>query len=374
MGWGAGLVAGVLAAWAVGGTPPAPPAAQAPGQPFPWHTTPQPGEALTALPAPDALTAEAAPAPAAPAVMDLCGLGRLSLPGGAATDEDSDALDALPAPVGREPLAQARQALLARLHGGDASARVAGLLLDKPVLDDETARQAWAEALLQQARASQSAVALAWAEEACAYLPDGSACRLGLVRERLRLEPDNAHHWAALADEDPGAADEAWRGLLHAGRWQESPQALLVATQAALPRELPGYLRQALGVAVRTRAAALPAPGEGFVQERCREPQPGRQQECDKLARMLVDHGDSVHALSQAAQLAELAAWPREQVAAITHELQALTRPGAQWAPDPQQPLSCASADGWQRHVADVAQLGELGALRAHRTDAPGGP
>ena len=52
----------------------------------------------------------------------------------------------------------------------------------------------------------------------------------------------------------------------------------------------------------------------------------------------------------------------------LTHELQALTRPGAQWAPDPQQPLSCVSADGWRRHVADVAQLGELGALRARHT------
>ena len=109
------------------------------------------------------------------------------------------------------------------------------------------------------------------------------------------------------------------------------------------------------------------------MQERCREPEPGRQQECDKLARLLVDHGDSVHALSQAAQLAELAAWPRDKVEAVTRELQALTLPGAQWAPDPQQPLSCASADGWQRHVADVAQLGELGALRARRTHASEG-
>lgn len=370
--WGAGLVAGLLAAWGLGGDPPPPAAAQASGQPFPWHATPQPGEALAATAA-NAPAPEAPAAPGAPTAVDLCGLGRLSLPGGAAADDDSDALDALPAPVGREPLAQARQALLARLRAGDASAQVAALLLDKPVLDDDAARQGWAGALLQQARASQNAVTLAWAEEACAYLPDGNACRLGLVRERLRLEPDNAHHWAALADEDPGAADEAWRGLLQAGRWQESPQALMVATQAALPAELPGYLRQALGVAVRTRAAALPAPGEGFLQERCREPAPGRQQECDKLARLLLDHGDSAHALSQAAQLAELAAWPRDRVEAVTRELQALTRPGAQWAPDPQQPLSCASADGWQRHVADVAQLGELGALRARRTHAPEG-
>ena len=42
--------------------------------------------------------------------------------------------------------------------------------------------------------------------------------RLNLIRERLRVEPDNAYHWAALADENPAAADTAWQGLLQARR------------------------------------------------------------------------------------------------------------------------------------------------------------
>jgi hypothetical protein len=300
------------------------------------------------------------------AVVDLCGLGRLSVTD---TDEDADVatLEGLPAPVGQTPLAQAKARWLGELREGGAGTSVAALLLDKPATNDDEAKRLWGEALLRAAYTSENAAALTWAEEACTYAADDGACRLSLVRARLRADPTNAVHWVALADEDPTAAEEAWRGLLAAKRWTESPQALESMTQAALPDDVPAYVRQALGEQVRARAATLPAPSESFVQERCQDPVPERKQQCDHLIRMLLERGDSLHTLSQAAQLAQASGWAPEQLNKMNQELQALASAEVLAAPDKRQPLSCASAEASSRFAADVRQLGELGALQARR-------
>lgn len=324
--------------------------------------SPAPAPARTASPAAPPAMAAAAP------VFDICGLGRVSAPAGAAADAATGGVDALPAPLGREPLAQARERMLDGLRAGPPRARIAALLMVQPGPDDEANRAAWAQALVQQALDSQDAVALAWAEEACGQLPDGPACRLSLIRARLRLEPDNGHHWAALADEDPGAADEAWRGLQQARRWHEAPQALLLVTQAQLPPDVPGYLRLALGAEVTTRAAALPSPGEGFMLERCGGADTARRGECDALARLLVERSDAAQALAQGHRIAQGAGWPAERMAELQREIQALGRGG--WAADAQQPLSCASVEAWQRHVAELAAGGPLAGQHA-RQGAP---
>jgi hypothetical protein len=138
-------------------------------------------------------------------------------------------------------------------------------------------------------------------------------------------------------------------------------------TQAALPDDVPAYVRQALGEQVRARAATLPAPSESFVQERCQDPVPERKQQCDHLIRMLLERGDSLHTLSQAAQLAQASGWAPEQLNKMNQELQALASAEVLAAPDKRQPLSCASAEASSRFAADVRQLGELGALQARR-------
>jgi hypothetical protein len=319
-----------------------------------------------AEPAPVRTAAAAVHQAAAPAVFDICGLGRLSAPAGSEADA-AGGVDALPAPVGREPLTQARERMLVALRAGPPRARIAALLMAQPGPDDEAGRAAWAQALVQQAMDSRDAVALAWAEEACGHLSDGPSCRLQLIRARLQLEPDNGHHWAALADEDPGAADEAWRGLQQARRWHEAPQALLLATQAALPPDVPGYLRLALGAEITTRAAALPSPGEGFLLERCRGADAARRSECGALAQLLVERSDAPQTLAQGHRIAQAAGWPAQRLEELQREIQALGRSG--WAADAQQPLSCTSVETWQRHVAEVATVGELAALRTRRAE-----
>ena len=379
--WAAGLLlagGALLAGWAwQGDRPGSPPAAAAAPRAVQALALPPPPPpaALRPAEAPAGRT-RAAPSPAAAgAVVDLCGLGRM--PTAAAVEDLAEAADlpSLPDPVGREPLAAARTALLAQLRQGDARGRTIALLLERPAPDDDAAHQAWAGELLQQAQASARPEALLWAEQACGAQPDPAGCRLGLIRARLRLEPDNAAHWAALADEDPRAADEAWRGLLQSRRWQERPQALLLATQAALPATLPGYLRLALGAEMQLRAQQLPSAGEGFVLERCQQAVPGRTEECGALARLMAERSDALRTLAEAASVAQAAGWPAERLRALRQEFQDLGHAEPPWQGGPsRQPLSCDSVQAWQRHLADVARVGELGALRAHRAGLPARP
>lgn len=329
-------------AWSV---PAAPPDAAAPVPPMRHHPT------------------------AAPPV-ELCGLGRVLLTAPAPAGDDPPDLGDLPGPIGEQALAQARGAMLARLRHGDARQRAIALLLARPPDEPADAARAWATELLGLARQSGLPELLHRAEPACAHQESPGACRLALVRERLRLEPDNAAHWAALADEDPAAGDEAWAGLLRARRWQERPQSLMLAAQAALPPDLPGYLRLALARDMKLRIQPSPSAGEGFVLERCLQPDPGRAAACVELALLLSQRSDSLRTLPEAAAVAQAAGLPADRVQALRREFHDLLRADPLDPPLPEAhpaPLSCARLQAWQQHLDDTVRLGELGALRQRR-------
>ena len=338
--------------------------------PAPGAAASAPTQALAQPTAPAGSAPPTGPAAAQPVrlagpkmtVVDLCGLGRFSAPAPTDGDEEPLDLESLPGPVGREPLAAARATLLTQLRQGDARARAAALLLSPPEGDDPDAEQAWSRQLLQLAQSSGQPEVLGWAEGACATQPDPMACRHGLIRARLKLEPDNAAHWAALADADPSASDEAWRGLLQSRRWQERPQSLLLAVQAALPDSLPGYLRLALGAEMRLRAPAPSGGGEGFMQERCQ--QHGRAEECGALARLLSERSDALRTLSNASMLAQAAGWPADRQQRLRAEAERLARASPTWWRRQGQPMACDTVQRWQQHLAEVARVGEVVALR----------
>lgn len=377
-----GLPLVMAVTWAVWPDEPPPPPAAPVAAAFPWDRAPgvedEPAAAgaMPASPPVQVAAAQAAPAAAGvPAVMEVCGLGRVALQPGGGTPDSADGPDpasglaALPTPVGSGSLAQTRERLLASLRSTPgARAQVAAQLLQRPDTEDPQVWHAWAQATLQQALAQPDPVALGWAEEACGRLAgdgsQGQACRVALIRARLRLEPDNARHWAALADEEPAAAAEAWQGLLRASRWHEAPQALVLLTQQVLPPDVPAYLRMALGAEVDTQAAALPSPGEGFLQARCSEPAPGRQAECQALAQTLVANSDATQTLALGLKVGQASGWPEQRVQAVQQELQALASDRVRWQPEASQPLSCRGVESWQQHLQQVAVLGELGALR----------
>lgn len=346
--------------------PPAPRVATAPLalQVMAWST-----------PAPPATAPAPAPAPAPGTVMELCGLGRLPLPSptGAPSADDAEAdIARLPAPVGEQPLAQARDALLTRLRQGDTRQRGLALLLTRPADEPADAARAWSAELLALARPSGLPELLQWAEPACSLQAEPTACRLDLIRTRLRLEPDNAAAWAALADEDPAARDDAWAGLQRATRWHERPQALLLATQAALPPDLPGYLRLALAREMQLRTQQLPSAGEGFVLERCQQTAPGRTTACAGLAELMSQRSDTLRTLTEAASVAQAAGLPEARVNALRQEFHALRQadplaPPGPGTPGADAPLGCARLQAWEQHVDHTTRLGELGALRLRR-------
>jgi hypothetical protein len=322
--------------------------------------------------APAAVRAGAQPlrGSAAAAPVELCGLGQVLLTGPAPAGDVPPDLADLPGPIGEQALAQAREGLLARLRQGDTRQRAIALLLARPPDEPADAARAWAGELLGLARHSGLPELLHWAEPACSQQADPGACRLALVRERLRLEPDNAAHWAALADEDPAAGDAAWAGLQQARRWHERPQSLVLATQAALPPDLPGYLRLALAREMKLRTQQLPSAGEGFVLERCTQPVPGRTAACAELAALLSQRSDSLRTLTEAAAVAQAAGLPAPHVQALRQEFHALLQADPLDPPLPdadRAPLGCARLHAWQQHLDDTARLGELGALRQRR-------
>lgn len=308
--------------------------------------------------------------------VEVCGLRDVTLTADAT--DGAGGLAVLSTSTGSDPLAQTRARLLTALRqDGGARARVAAQLLDRPDTEDPLVWHAWAQATLQSAMAEPDPVALGWAEDACGRLIGadtsdlGNACRRELIRTRLRIEPENARHWAALAEEDPAAADEAWQGLLRAHRWQDVPQALALLTQQALPADVPGYLRLALAAEVDARAAALPSPGERFLMARCIESAPGRQAECRRLAGMLVAHSDATQALALGLKIGEVSGWPQARLQAVQDELQALASDRVRWRPEASQPLSCRSVDTWLQHLQEMASVGELPALRRRLAQPP---
>lgn len=343
------------------------PGAGRPGAPAPLRLPAWVG-AATAAPMPARPTAPGAPtaAPGTAPVVELCGLGRVPVAGAAPDDAPLDIAD-LPGPIGEQALNQARDGLMARLRQGDARQRAIALLLSRPPDEPAGAAQAWAAELLGLARQSGQPELLHWAEPACMLQAAPGACRIDLIRTRLRLEPDNAAHWAALADEDPAAGDEAWAGLQRASRWHERPQALLLATQAALPADLPGYLRLALAREMQLRTQQLPSAGEGFVLERCQQAEPGRAAACARLADVMGQQGDNLRTLTEAASVAQAAGLPEARVRALRQEFHALLQadPLNPREADAGQPLlGCDRLQAWQQHLGDTARLGELGALR----------
>lgn len=387
-----GVVLGVVAVWcgqAFHDDPPTVATVAAPAAAAAWPTGPSSAPALP-VPAPQRPPAVPAPGPVVTATpasdsVELCGLGRFPTartpgepgepghPAGPSVPNGAADLQTLPRPVGEEALEAARTAVLARLRQGDAAARATATLLERPPAGEPGAEQAWSSAVLSQARASRSPEVLQWVAQACAVQPEPAACRLALIRTRLELEPDNAAHWAALGEEDPAAAEEAWQGLVRASRWHERPQALALAVEAATPSQLPGYLRAALAADLRERAHGWPSPPEGFVLGRCEQAPPARTEACAALATLMAERSDTLATLTEAASVARAAGWPAERVQQLHEDFQALNR-AAEGLRQPPEPWSCRQVHAWQQHLADVGRLGEPAALRNRALPGPASP
>lgn len=349
------------------------------GAPFPWSRAPAGDEPLPSAAAPPgageiaaaAAPTASAPAPPGPVAFDLCGLGRIVVPG-SATDRDSGSLAGLPAPVGRFALHEGMARLAGTLAAGDAKQRVAAGMLRQPNGDDPAAQAAWARGLVADALASGDAQALRWAGAACPFVEDDAQCRHRLARARIQAEPANALHWLEWANEEPAAAEAAWSGLQRAQYWREQPLGLAGVLLRAVPTDIAPYLQGALAVEAMAHDVAFPAPPLSFVLERCpgRGGAPARAPACERLARLLLERSDSVQALMLGRELGEHVGWPAGQLAGIEREVEALQRQEAHWAIDEHRPLGCATVEAQRSHIAAVEREGELAVLRRNLASA----
>ena len=376
------------------------------------------GGAAIASPGP---AATATPAPPARPVLDLCGVGTVSIPPRAPGAPIS--YETLPAPLGVHARAEAWPQVLAALESaGSERGRAAALMLRASgPLEAEATPSVWqrpqpdptpqVRALAALARGTRDAVVLRWALGLCERdsqragreLPE---CAALSVRDLVRLEPDNAANWLRLgasltdvrsAGQTPEAqaearaeADEALRRAAAAPRLSLWDQRLSAAVESALPASLPGHVQLQLlittigidaatvdtagfwmlrqcpaGLAQSDASNASNASNAGNASDASQASDPKRVT-CSALAQLAAERGDSLTTLGLAESLGRRLGAPASLLAAAREEQRSLLEVIVAM-PDPAQPLSCDSLSQVRALVRGAATKGELATLRELR-------
>jgi hypothetical protein len=311
-------------------------------------------------------SASATPVPkvtAARTHWDLCGIGRVPVLPGVATDAPPEHL-----------LRQAEAALAPRLAAslealgprGRAAARRLGL--------DGGSPQVAGPVPLAWAQASNDAVVAAWATQGCG---NDAACLAAATTVWLQLEPYNlaAHLWAL--GERQHIDDETLQRLASAGAHSNAFGQTAALVLQAWPSGEPRFL-QAHFLALATGLDAnFAMPAVQALVRRCREAGTDEavREPCLRIAHTLTRDSDTLAGVHLGLALGRAAGERPDRLASVAVEIKAasalistLTEPLAD------QPWSCASIDwnaGW---VADLQRhFGEWGALQ-HRLSAASAP
>jgi hypothetical protein len=348
-------------------------------------------------------------------VVDLCGIGRMPMPGfkmppfiGAPVSEFVEKLpDALGLHPMREAWAQVRDALIAR--GGNDRAWALALEASSAMTSDGQLAEGWGRspasqaamiALAEQALTSTDATPLRLALGVCQLRPraaaagpvgaaGGSPDALGDARvdaacqaldaQRLAdLDPSDAHHWLlrAAAATDPGSRLEALERAAAAPRLTAPFHRAAQGVIEAWPADRPSYLRLELMVRAIGAAAAIdlieaPIAALAFCREAGATPAdahagPGRL--CDRLARLFLERSDTVQLAMFGPSIGRMAGWPEAEVLATRQALLSLMEAGNELiVGDLSSPWSCPSIAAVEQHFSFAARDGEVTALRALR-------
>ena len=205
---------------------------------------------------------------------------------------------------------------------------------------------------------------LTWALARCKS--EDVSCRAPLLARWQALEPGNAAAWhedlmhrtrpAAAVLVQMAAGD---RFVLHFG-------ALAALVAKAPPADMLPYLRQALVIDAVGIEAAIGLPALSALASQCKPAAAAGsvlQRQCDQIAGLMVDKGDTLLAHGVGLRLGERAGWPAARVAAARAEMNAAyAAPGILPADD--QPLGCAAVTWTLTWFDDVSRLGEVGLMR----------
>lgn len=357
------------------------------------------GRAASAALATARAAAGLAPKPPAERVLDLCDVGRLTIPEPPASGPEAR-FEPLPRALGLYARQQAWQQILARLgaSGQPVAQRAAALAVRATGLAEmeappdglaaaaalpsphqgsrEELREA-TRALARLARSSADPLALHWALAACqrvggAPLPE---CRRISARDLARAVPADAQVWLALAAQPGLPAAEREAALdraATAAAYGTLNMRLPPLVDAAWPLGLPGYLRQEVLAAAVGIDMAL---GAGLVQTSvlpCRDEalaDPAGRARCEALARQMQTHARSLLDLGIARGLGRRLGWSVVEIETMSREMEQLYA----LVPDTEaagQPYSCPAVEEARQWLQAVAREGELSELRRRATQA----
>jgi hypothetical protein len=304
----------------------------------------------------------AAAASAAPARThwDLCDIGRIPVPHGASPDEP-------PRQVFSELVAGLAQPMAESLAGAGPRAQAAARRLGlAPAAAGEKAGIP-----LAMAEASPDPVISAWAAAGCR----GDAACLAAVRRRWQqLEPDNlAPRLLALqpgAAVDPETLQSMATARRHHEHWGQLGPALLEAWPAGQPRF---FQVELLVLAIGVEQAGVVPPMTALVNA-CRDgaADAAVRDACQRIARTLLQHSDSMRGVGIGIGLGRVAGLPAAEIDAARSQLQAAS--GATLGVDEglrAQPWSCASHAALLAWTGEIQRHGEWGALQRRLAAAP---
>lgn len=352
------------------------------------------GRAASAALATARAVAGLAPQPPAQVVLDLCGVGRLTMPRPEARGsepQNAKSFETLPEPLGLWARAEAWPRVLAAMETKDrpertrAAAQVlraTGLLnaearpgLKPPAPPAEIAQAT--RSLARLARRTKDATVLHWALAVCEREAQPTAdCKRLSPRTLTRIAPDEAQSWLAWA-QVPGlpAAEQtaAMEKAAQAPRLGGESFQVAHAIDMAWPANLLEYLRLELLVMAVGFDHAMPPLWLNPVDRLCTAATLAgaqRQRQCDAIGRTLQGSSGSLHALRTAADMGQRLGWPEAEVQALTAQHAALMDSAAMLM-GTDQPYACQAVENTRQWLTDAANLGEVQALRLRAATQP---
>jgi hypothetical protein len=293
--------------------------------------------------------------------IELCGVGTLR------SDREAPHLfehalaaawPRLLAAMERSPAERSRAAALVVRHG--LQVREVGRL-------DATLPTEPRAALASMAQASPDPALLHWALGLCAFPGAPASCGGLSAEDAVRRAPEDLANWLLLVQIDPTQTVRALKGAVAATQFSPSPS-LLPWVSAALPPDLPAYLRHMLLLEAHGMQMAVDGTSSGLssLSRHCRASGADRAA-CLALAETLEQQAPDLIALMHSRVIGQGQGWPAQRVEAARARSHALTndliRLGV-FQGQPEQLLSCASIERSEVALRELATYGELGAIR----------
>lgn len=312
--------------------------------------------------------------------LELCGIGRMSI---ALPDETEGARwELLPRPLGQYARAEAWDRITNTLDASPVDReRAAAMvlralgLLDAEAAATQLARRPQTTAHVQQlatlARQTRDAGVLQWALAVCEREPALEACLALSPRDLVALAPQDGRNWLLLAAADAARRDEALRRAAQAPAIGSAPS-LMAAIEAALPADLPPYLRHELQLQALGFEFALPDPSLSAAASHCRRAEQNRSATCGLLAEALQQRGPDLLAMVMGRKIGESQGWAPARVAAAKAEEDRLQAQFPGLTTD--QPYGCAEVARMRGWLLDRAAVGERAALQRRLTAAASAP